>query len=300
MTLVGLTLDRTTNFLPAEELGALVNNIERLGFESVWLLDAFGRDPFLAAAYILANTKALLVGTGVATVYSRDAVAAEQTRQTLSEFYPGRFVMGLGASNPIVVAKRKGEWVAPLPKMTTYLADMKQAPVGAVKPHTMAPIYLAAHAPGLQRLAASEADGMMTWMMPAPIVVEARERIGPNVPISAQILCVMSEDADLARSVARSYLKMYLGLEYYQKAFAKAGFSVEECTLDGGSDRLIDSVVAWGTPGQIAARVEEFAAAGADRVVLNVVRAADEQADASLTVTGDWQNLGRLASAVLS
>jgi probable F420-dependent oxidoreductase len=300
MTLIGLTLDRTTNFLPAEELAKLAAHIEQLGFESVWFLDAFGRDPFLASAFVLANTTTLMVGTGVATVYGRDAVAAAQTLQTLSEFYPRRFIMGLGASNPAVVAKRKGEWVAPLPKMAGYLEDMKQAPVGAAKPEVLAPIYIAAHAPGLQKLAAAQAQGIMTWILPSASNAEARQRIGPDVPITAQILCVMSEDAREARAVGRAYLKMYLALEYYQTAFSKAGFAAEECTEGGGSDRLIDSVVAWGRPEQIRVRVEEYANAGADRVVLNVLRADDSAAGADVVATGDWDNLGRLADAVLT
>lgn len=299
MTHIGLTLDRTTNFLSANALKKLAVHIEQLGFESVWFLDAFGRDPFLAASYLLANTTSLIVGTGVATVYARDALAAAQALQTLSEFYPGRFAMGLGASNPIVVAKRNAEWVAPLPKMTAYLEGINLAAVGSIKPETMAPIYLAAHAPGLQKLAATQAQGIMTWMMPSATIEEARLRVGPGIPISAQILCVMSEDPEQARTVARAYLKMYLALEYYQTAFVKAGFTVEDCTEGGGSDRLIDSVVAWGRAEDIQARVKDYAQAGADRVVLNVVRADDVPADGDLVVTGDWDSLGRLAAAVL-
>src|SRR5438552_775195 len=91
MPLIGLTLDRSSHLLPAEKLSKLVRNIERLGFESVWLLDSFGREPFVACGFMLSQTSTLKVATGVATVYGRDPTGAVQALHALSEFYPGRF-----------------------------------------------------------------------------------------------------------------------------------------------------------------------------------------------------------------
>lgn len=297
MPAIGLTLDRTTHMLSAEELADLALKIERLGFDSVWLLDSFGRDPYMACAYMLSKTSTLKVATGVATAYSRDAMGAQQTREALSEFYPGRFLMGIGASNPIVIAKRKGEWVAPLPKMTSYLEDMAEVQLISPKPEQLAPVILAAHAPGLQKLAVKHAQGMVTWMMPAGIITEARERVGPNFNITAQILCVLTTDAEKARAVARAYLAMYIALPYYQAAFAKCGFEESDWS-NGNSDRLIDALTAWGSNDQILARVEEFAGAGADRVVLNVVREDETQrADGKPPVIiGDWVGIEDLAA----
>lgn len=297
MPQIGLTLDRTTHMLPAERLAELVQKIERLGFESVWLLDSFGRDPFAACAYMLSKTSTLKVATGVATVYSRDATGALQTREALSEFYPGRFIMGLGASNPIVIAKRKGEWVQPLPKMTAYLEEMAEVQLISPKPEQMAPLYIAAHAPGLQKLAAKHAQGMVTWMMPSAIIKEARERVGPALNITSQFLCVLSIDAEEARAVARAYLAMYIALPYYQAAFAKCGFEEADWS-NGGSDRLIDSLTAWGSNADILARVEEFGSAGADRVVLNVVceDKTQRQAGKPPVIIGDWDGIDALAA----
>lgn len=299
MPQIGLTLDRTTNMLPAEQLAELALKIERLGYESAWLLDAFGRDPYMACGYMLSKTSTLKVATGVATVYSRDPMGAVQTHQALSEFYPGRFIMGLGASNPIVIAKRKGEWIAPLPKMTAYLQDMEEVQLISPKPEQMAPLCIAAHAPGLQKLAVKHAQGMVTWMMPAAIIADARERVGPDFDITAQILCVLTTDAQKARAVARAYLGMYIALPYYQAAFAKCGFEEADWS-NGNSDRLIDALTAWGDNSDILARVEEFGKAGADRVVLNVVREDETQrADGKPPViVGDWEGIEGL-SAIL-
>jgi probable F420-dependent oxidoreductase len=302
MPKIGLLLDRTTNFLPGPQLAELAQNIERLDFESVWLLDAFGREPFIAASFLLANTTKLMVGTGVATVYGRDPTSAAQALQTISELYPNRFFMGLGASNPAVIAKRKQEWVAPLPKMKAYLADMAEVGLAALKPETTAPLYIAAHAPGLQALAVQRTQGILTWMMPSAVVAQARERIGEQLELTAQILCVMSSDAGEARRIARAYLAMYLALPYYQDAFEHAGFDRAECTEGGGSDRLIDTVLAWGSPEDVMRRVTEFAEAGATRVVLNLLTSDPTKSgpDGAPEVTGDWNlsHLQDLAKAV--
>lgn len=303
MPKIGLLLDRTTNFLPGPQLAELAQNIERLDFESVWLLDAFGREPFIAASFLLANTTRLKVGTGVATVYGRDPTSAVQALQTLSELYPGRFFMGLGASNPAVIAKRKQEWVAPLPKMKAYLSDMAEVGLAALKPDATAPLYIAAHAPGLQALAVQRTQGILTWMMPPAVVAQARERIGEQLDLTAQILCVMSTDANEARRIARAYLAMYLALPYYQDAFEHAGFDRSECTEGGGSDRLIDTVLAWGSPEEVMCRVTKFAEAGATRVVLNLLTSDPTKTgpDGAPEVTGDWSlsRLQELATAVL-
>jgi len=300
MPKIGLLLDRTTNFLPGAQVAELARNIERLSFESVWLLDAFGREPFITAGYLLANTTTLKVGTGVATAYGRDPTSAVQALETLSELYPGRFLMGLGASNPKVIAMREQEWVPPLPKMRAYLADMAEVKLAALKPAQKAPLYIAAHAPGLQSLAVERTQGILTWMMPASIVAQARQHIGPQLDITAQILCVMSSDAAEARRIARAYLAMYLALPYYQDAFARAGFAPVECTEGGGSDRLIDSVLAHGSPADLMRRVAEFEAAGATRVVLNPLTADPSKrgADGAPALTGDWGRLPDLAAAI--
>ena len=300
MTLVGLTLDRTTNFLSGKKLAELAQNIERLGFESVWLLDAFGREPFITASFILANTSTLKVGTGIATVYGRDSTTTVQALETLSELYPNRFFMGLGASNPAVVAKRKGSWTAPLPKMTSYLADMADVKLAAIKPGVVAPVYIAAHASGLQSLALGHAQGIITWIMPTGIVAQARKHVGSQLDITAMILCVTGTNADEARRIARAYLTMYLALPYYQAAFSKAGFDSKDCTEGGGSDRLIDAVVAWGTPSEIFKRVAEYGEAGATRVVLNPLRADPTQQgiNGAPVVIGDWNGLQYLATEI--
>ncbi|MBB4640644.1 LLM class flavin-dependent oxidoreductase [Rhizorhapis suberifaciens] len=294
MPLIGVLLNQHAYDLQAEALAKLAVSVEALGYESVWLLDSFSRDPYLAASFILGSTKTLKVGTGVATVYSRDAMAAVQARETLSEYYPGRFLMGMGASNETIVSMRKGQWMPPVKKMTTYLEDMEQVQLAHPKPAQLAPLHMAAHAPGLQNLAMKHASGIFTWILPAENVRQARAHVGPDLEVTANFPVILNENADEARRIARAFMMFYITIPYYQAAYSKIGFNDADFK-NGGSDRLMDAIVAWGSPEKIKARVEEYAAAGASRVVINPIRAAEgEPVGGERDVDADWDGLSAL------
>lgn len=221
MTGIGVTLDTHTDLMPGNELRDKVRRIEELGFESVWVTDAMGREP-------------------------------------------------------------------------TQLAS--------VEPAAFAPIYVAAHGQKLQRLAAGQADGIMTWAMPAQHTELARKVVGPRAVITAQMPCLVSSDAKEARSVGRNYLSLWLGLPWYCKAWVDAGFS-EKDVSDGGSDRLLDAVVPWGDAAVIADRIRGFHRAGADRVIIEPLRTGKPVGPTNAivgkkSVMADWDSLASIAGAV--
>lgn len=291
MARIGVLLNQHAYDLDADALSRLALSVEALGYESVWLLDSFSRDPFLAASFILGNTTTLKVGTGIATVYSRDAMAATQARETLSEYYPGRFIMGLGASNEWIVGVRKGQWAPPVQKMTAYLQDMDDAELAHAKPKEMAPLHIAAHAPGLQKLAMKHGQGIFTWILPVENIRQARAFVGPDLEVTANFPVILTEDPDEAHRVGRAFMTHYIPLAYYQAAYTKVGFGPEDFE-QGGSDRLLDAIIAWGTPEMIKARAEEYAAAGASRIIINPIRAADHPpVGGERDVNADWDAL---------
>ncbi|WP_176599164.1 MULTISPECIES: LLM class flavin-dependent oxidoreductase [Sphingobium] len=299
MTQFGVLLDQHAYNLSPAALADVAKFVEKLGFESVWLLDSFSRDPFLAASFILANTQTLHVGTGIATVHSRDAMAAVQARETLSEYFPGRFLMGLGASNEWIVNMRGGTWVPPVKKMTQYLEAMANVKLAHPRPEQMAPLHIAAHAPGLQNLALQHASGIITWILPVDSIRTARAHVGPDFEITANFPCVLNEDADAARSVAREFLATYLQIDYYRAAYSKIGFETADFE-NGGSDRMIDAIVAWGSPEKIKARADEYVAAGATRLVLNPIRASKGKIEGSeWDADADLDSLTELAPVLL-
>ena len=299
---IGVTLDTHTEFLAGSEVLAIVRHIEKLGFESVWLTDTMGREPFVLASALLSATDRIRIGTGIASMYGRDAMVAGQTRRTLSELFPGRFLMGLGVSAPFANERRKAQLMSPAGKVLNYLDDMGSFQVLSAEPESMAPVYVAAHGPKLQGLALEKADGILTWVMPAPHIELTRTRVGDGPDVTCQVPFMLDADAVRARRCAREYLTVWLQLPWYLKSWNAAGF----CAADlagGGSDAFIDSVVAWGDADAIADHVARYFEAGASRVLLEPLRKTGEgeardvfhQAD----VTADWPALDVMAERLL-
>lgn len=301
MPFIGVTLDTHTDFLPAGDVVALAKKIETLGFESLWLSDAFSREPLALAAWLLAKTETLKVGTAIANVYGRDADSAAQVRKTLGEASGGRFLLGLGVSNKYMNDMRKAEWVPPLKKMGPYLDQLNSAVVASAE--GTAPVYVAAHAEGLAKLGRDKANGILTWTMPTAHTASMRALLGEGPHISAQLPVIPVSDPVEARQIGRDYLTVWLGLPSYRTAWAEIAGMTDADFENGGSDRLIDTIVAWGDEAAIRKRIGEYEAAGATRVIIEPLRkaqnAAHEVIEGHGKMAADWDALDRLAPVLL-
>lgn len=273
----------STENLAGPALGTFADRLEALGYESLWLPELFGREPVATAGFLLARTRRLKLATGIANVYVRDPTAMALTRQTLAELSDGRFLLGLGVSNPGLNASRGHEWEPPLAKMRAYLDAMAAATVDAPAPAAPAPIYLAAHGPLLQSLGAKRADGIITYLMPPEHTAAARARIGEGPCLSVVSPFLAEPDPGEARRKARKALRYYITLDYYHREWRKLGFDDTDFA-SGGSDRLIDTLVAWGDEAALEARVGAFRDAGADRVIVMPFDAAGAQEQDSLSL----------------
>ena len=100
-------------------LVAYVQQLETLGYDSVWIPDMFGREIYVTAGYLLSNTTTMKVATGIAHVYGRDAIATAQAARTLSELSDGRFILGLGISHPPAAELRGLTWQPPIDMIRT-------------------------------------------------------------------------------------------------------------------------------------------------------------------------------------
>lgn len=257
-----------TDALEVTALERFVQRLEELGYDSLWIPELFGREPFATAAFALARTSRLKVATGIANVYARDAIIAAQGRQTLAELSDGRFILGLGVSHPPIAEAHRQKWVPPVAKLRGYLDLIEQTEVRSPRAAQPAPIWLAAHGPGLLRLAAARADGANTYLMPPTHTRQARERLGPDRRLNVVLPCCLCEDRDRARSVARKGLGIYLPLPAYQRQWRESGFTPADFE-QGGSDRLIDALVAWGDLATIRKRMIEHRDAGASQIVIS-------------------------------
>ncbi len=240
--------------------------LDARGYDSLWLPELFGREPIATAGYLLGKTERIAIATGIANVYVRDAHAMAQARHTLSELSGGRFMLGLGVSNAGLNTSRGHTWRPPLEKMTTFLDALDKVEVAAPAA-PRGPTYIAAHGPKLQMLGAKRTDGVITYLMTPAHAQQTRARIGANAALSVVAMFLAEQDPNVARAKARSALKMYVRLDYYHREWRKLGF-VDADFADGGSDRLIDALVAWGDDDALRARIAAFDTAGATRVIV--------------------------------
>jgi probable F420-dependent oxidoreductase len=272
-----------TESLDSASLTSFALKLEQLGYESLWLPELFGREPVATAAYLLGQTTQLKVATGIANVYIRDACAMAQTRQTLAELSSGRFILGIGVSNPSLNEARGHVWQMPLPKMQGYLAEMAVAAIDSPCPQKAAPLYIAAHGPKLQALGANQTDGIITYLMPPAHTRASREHVGDNTTLSVVSPFLLESDPVVARAKARKALQYYMTLDYYHREWSKLGFDESDFT-DGGSDNLIDTLVGWGDKEALKARLDAYYTAGADRVIAMPFDSVSSEGENSLSV----------------
>lgn len=277
--------------LPTPQARQAAQLIEELGFGALWLAEAVGRDPFASAAVLASATERLVLATGIANIYARDPMTMAAGQKTLAEAFPERFLLGLGVSHGHLVAGvRKHDWSKPYSYMVEYLARMDEAMFMAVPPAHEPGRVLAALGPKMLELAASAANGAHPYFTTPDHTAVARSTMGPDALLAPEQMVVLSTDPTEARRIARAGMKIYLGLPNYYNNLARSGFDESDWS-DGGSDRLVDAIVAWGTEEQIAARVAEHHAAGADHVCVQVLTD-----DRTRMPADEWR---RLAPALL-
>lgn len=277
--------------LPTPEARRAVQTAEELGFPSLWVAEAVGRDPFVSAAVLLSATEKLVIATGIANIYARDPMTMAAGQKTLAEAFPGRFLLGLGVSHGHLVAGvRKHDWSKPYSYMVEYLEKMDKAMFMAVGPTEDPGRLLAALGPKMLKLSAERANGSHPYFTTPDHTVIAREAMGPDALLAPEQMVVLETDPTEARRIARAGMKIYLGLPNYFNNLRRIGFT-EDDWENGGSDRLVDAIVAWGTPEQIAERVAQHHAAGADHVCVQVL--TDNVREAPIE---QWR---RLASVLL-
>lgn len=177
------------------------------------------------------------------------------------------------AANTAAIVTRRGHvYSRPLAAMRDHLDGMAATRYVAPAPDEPAPLLLAALAPGMMQLAAERTDGAHPYLVTPAHTAEARVTLGPGKILAPEQGVVLLEDPEAARRVAREHLAIYLPLENYTRCWQRLGFGDADLA-DGGSDRLVDGLVAWGGEDVIAARVRAHLDAGASHVPVQVIGA---------------------------
>jgi probable F420-dependent oxidoreductase len=254
--------------LPAPEERAAVQRIEEAGYGAVWFGETpTNREALSHAAILLGATERIGVATGIANIWARDASAAANGANTLNEAYDQRFVLGLGVSHAPAVKARGHEYDKPLSAMRDYVQAIAERPYDAPPPRRPSPVVLAALGPRMLELARDRAAGAHPYFVPPAHIARAREILGPEPVLAPEQVVVLEADAERAREIGRRHMAYYLQLPNYVNNLRALGFTAAD-VADGGSDRLVDAIVAWGDEPAIGARLSEHFDAGADHVAV--------------------------------
>lgn len=268
MTIGKLGVWALTHEFDAPAAAAFAQRVEAWGYGTLWIPEAFGREPMVGASWALANTSTLNVATGIANIYARDAFAAFNAQYALNEQSGGRFLLGLGVSHtPLVEGLRGHRYQKPLGAMRAYLEAMAASSYAGPPPPERPKTVLAALGPKMIELAAELADGIHPYNVTPEHTARARAILGPGKLLCPEQMVVLETDPTKARAIARRTIGHSINLPNYRNSFLRMGFTEDDLAGDG-SDRWVDAIVAWGDEEAIRRRIQAHWDAGADHVCI--------------------------------
>jgi probable F420-dependent oxidoreductase len=233
--------------------------IEAAGFTSAWFPGMNSVGDLRSVEPMLAATDRLVLGTGIASVWTWTPADLAREANRLAAAYPGRFVLGLGVSHAPLVESTGQAYVRPYSKMVQFLDEL---------PAVTAPVVLAALGPRMLELARDRTLGAHPYFTPPEHTAYARRVLGAPPLLIPEVAAALAP-GEQGAAAARGYAKRYLALPNYTGNLRRFGFTDADIA-DGGSDRLISEVVPNG-PVALATRLREHLAAGADHVVVQLL-----------------------------
>lgn len=288
--------------VPLSEHAAVYAALRGAGFTDIWSSEVAGADGFTPLALAAAWEPELRLGTAIAPVFTRGPGLLAMTAAALADAAPGRFVLGIGASSPVVVGDWNGiPFEEPFARSRDMLAFLRPALRGelvdeafdtfAVRrfrlerpPATPPPILLAALRPGMLRLAGERADGVILNWLAAGDVARCLDAIGERpegFEVAARIFLCPTEDADVARTVGRRLITSYLTVPAYAAFHRWLGNSDElapmwdawaagdrKGALAAIPDAVVDRLVLHGSPSDVVDQVRRYVDAGVHTPIL--------------------------------
>lgn len=248
--------------------------IEALGYGAVWV----GGSPPAELDWvepILAATTSLHVATGIVNIWSAEAGAVAESFHRIEAAHPGRFVLGIGVGH----READQQYRKPLDALTDYLDRLDSHGVPRQRR------VVAALGPKVLQLSSARSAGAHPYLTTPEHTARARELIGPEAFLAPEHKVVLTTSSEEARATGREALQIYLNLTNYVNNWKRLGFDDQDVAKPG-SDRLVDAVVAYGTPEQIAGRLTEHLDAGADHVPVQVLTPPDKLVPALAELAG--------------
>jgi probable F420-dependent oxidoreductase len=279
------------DFQPAAVVRETVQELEALGYGSLWIGENVGREPISQSGILLAATERITIATGVVNLWARDPLSMFAAHQTLAEAYPNRFILGLGISHPKLVDDARGlQYRHPLQTTQDYLTamDSHSQRYRAVRAGNTVRV-LAALGPRMLQLAAQHTDGAHTYLVPPEHTTRARGILGPGKLLVAEQAVVLVKEKARAHEIARRHLRRYLSLPNYVNNLRRLGYTDDDLAGQG-SETLLNDLIAWGDDDTIAERIHAHRQAGADHVCLQVL-----DADFRGLPLSQWRRLAAIA-----
>jgi len=280
----------------------IVAGLAGLGYTDAWSAEVNGTDAFTPLAAAAQWSSELRLGTAIAPIFTRGPGLLAMSGATMAALAPGRFVLGIGTSTPIVVQQWNAvEFTRPYQRARDMLRFLRQALAGEKvtqeyetfrvdgfrldpAPATPPGLALAALRPQMIKLAAAEADAVITnWLAPGD-VPQVRAAAGPGCELVARIFVCPTGDAEVAHAIGKRMIAAYLTVPAYAAFHAWLGRGealrpMQDAWVAGDrkgalaaiSDELVDELLVHGTPEACRERVAEYQASGLDTPVIAVV-----------------------------
>lgn len=250
---------------PAEAAEAAAE-LEELGYSALWVPDV-GGDLFERVERLMAATRTATIATGILNLWMHSADETADTHARLTAAHGDRFLVGIGVSHAVLIdAGEAGRYRKPLAAMVAFLDGLDAAPT----PLAPSARVLAALGPRMLELARTRSAGVHPYNVTPEHTALAREALGPSAQVLPEQAVALTTDPQVARQLGRDHLAVYLALPNYTNNLRRLGFGDDDFA-DGGSDKLIDALVAWGDESAIASRLAEHRDAGANHVCIQVL-----------------------------
>jgi probable F420-dependent oxidoreductase len=244
----------------------LAVGLEGLGYGTLWVGSSPGGD-LSQIEELLDATSSLVVATGIVNIWADAAQPIAAGWHRITARHPGRFLLGVGIGHPEAAGAR---YTKPYEALVAYLDELDDAKV------PVSERVVAALGPRVLRLAAERSLGAHPYLTTPEHTRQARELLGDGVLLAPEQKVVLNADPAAARAIGGPTIATpYLALVNYKNNLRRLGFTDADFA-DGGSDRLIDALLAHGDAAAAAARVTEHLDAGADHVAIQLLTAPDE------------------------
>jgi probable F420-dependent oxidoreductase len=236
--------------------------LEALGYRTLWSTGGFNLGLSSRFGRLLAATTRPVVASGVVNIWRGSPEQIALAAADLDARHPGRFLLGLGASH----AALNENYSHPYSAMVAYLDALDAQEPTVPKDRRV----LAALRPRMLELAGERTAGAHPYFVPVEHTARARAILGRGPLLATEVTVVLETDRTKARALARAFTAGYLTLPNYANNLRSIGYDDDDLA-GGGSERLIDAVVASGDTSTVAARMQEHFDAGADHVCVQVI-----------------------------